>query len=157
MRRIMAVLGSISKYKRVLSEWSKTTTSEKRGPLSGNSYNDTPKPRSNAKVMRCARGWKWRGGSGRHRKSCVGIPRHRTPVAARERRAWHKCMRTRRTTVGETSTKKEESRNRGAWGRATAPQLSQGSRKLTSTTMNGESMRHPVCIDSHRLTWRWRR
>lgn len=47
--------------------------------------------------------------------------------------------------------------NRGAWGRATAPQLSQGSRKLTSTTMNGESMRHPVCIDSHRLTWRWRR
>ena len=149
MRRIMAVLGSISKYKRVLSEWSKTTTSEKRGPLSGNSYNDTPKPRSNAKVMRCARGGR-RGGSGRHRQSCVGIPRHRTPVAARQRRAWHKCMRTWRTSVGETSTKKEESR-------ATAPQLSQGSRKLTSTTMNGESMRHPVCIDSHRLTWRWRR
>ena len=56
VRRIMAVLGSISKYKRVLSEWSKTTTSEKRGPLSGNSYNDTPKPRSNAKVMRGVEG-----------------------------------------------------------------------------------------------------
>lgn len=52
--------------------------------------------------------------TGGGRQSCVGIPRHRTPVAARERRAWHKCMRTWRTSVGETSTKKEESRK--PWG-----------------------------------------
>ena len=81
---------------------------------------------------------------------CVGIP---TPVAARERRAWHLNVcapGAHRWAILRRRTKRVQTVGRGVEPQRRKRQVSQGSRKLTSTTMNGESMRHPVsCIDSH--------